>query len=180
MINWGDVGGMLGAFAGLVSALVAWRALQLSARISREQMGHSRQIADLQAQAGRALSKESSASAIYDAYLRCCIEYPHLTSFNTFCNSRSIKSPQRIWDAETEQTEQYLWFVSYLLHACEGILVDASDKEDWLEAIRDQLDYHWGIIEYAWEPHWRQHYSPSLNEQVQLVLQNHSRRLKHA
>lgn len=180
MSQLGDVGGVLGAAAGMVSVFIAWKAFRLSAEISREQMAHSEELSLMQDRANHALSRESSAATIYDAYLRCCIEYPQLTSYNVFCNTYGVKTPQKIWEAETKDSEQYLWFVSYLLHACEGILEDASDSEDWLKAIRDQIEYHWAVIEFAWDTHWRGHYSAKLNEQVELVLKKHPRRKRYA
>ena len=166
----GDVGGLVGGLAAVGSVFMAWRTVKLSSNIAHEQSESAKALASAEADRAKALSKETSASAIYDAYLRCCIEYPHLTSFNVFRTTTGVMSAQAVWDAETKETEQYLWFVSYLLHACEGILVDASDKEDWMKAIRDQLGYHRSLIEFAWQPYWRAHYSDELDKQVQSLL----------
>jgi len=107
------------------------------------------------------LVASQTANETYNDYLRLCIQYPELSSYDVAKKRFKFSSPSYVRAACTIDTERYLWFVSYLLNACERIILDSKDGSDWHDVIWDQLDYHKPILTEMRNV-WASHYYPAL------------------
>jgi hypothetical protein len=94
-------------------------------------------VAAFQLRATRLEARRSMAHQIYKDYLKLAFENPQFSAA-----SYPKKSPRFITiSKQSEEYEQYEFFVSNLLFACEGILEVCQDRE-WIAAIRTQFAYH--------------------------------------
>ena len=106
--------------------------------------------AQLKSQSGQLKSqREATVLGIYRQYLDLAVRYPQYAQPNY-----TELSKHRGSDLYT----QYEWFVSSMLYACEAALDLFSDRQDWMEGIKEQLRYH---LEYLnttdftdYEKHW--------------------------
>ncbi len=74
--------------------------------------------------------RETVAKTTYREYLKLCVERPNLASGKVEKENNS-----REW-------EQYKWFVSLLIWACEEVVEYAPHDEVWLANITLELGYH--------------------------------------
>jgi hypothetical protein len=89
--------------------------------------------------------------------------------------SLHLKRPhfQGIFQRITPESEQSLWFLSYVLFAMEQLVLSNRRwfglDSAWRANVEDQLGYHADLLRVAW-PEWREHYSPKMDEIVRTVL----------
>ena len=82
--------------------------------------------------ASKRSQREATASELCGSYLELAVEYPLLA-----------KADDSLFkDTNSQEFEQYEWFVSVMLHACERILDLAPEDEVWRKAIQAQITYH--------------------------------------
>ena len=134
------------------------------------------------ARRGAATARTQSALAIYHDYLRLCVEHPTMASFEATASLPNFPSLDKLEDARTPDSERYLWFVSFMLSACENIRFSDEYDREWERAITDQLTYHEGPLRVLWVDNWEHHYSPQLNALVRMALPGlaHSKRIQEA
>ena len=122
------------------------------------------------ARRGAVTAKTQSALAIYHDYLRLCVEHPMMASFEAASSIPNFPSLDELEDACTEDSERYLWFVSFMLSACENIRFSDDYDNDWKRAIADQITFHEGPLRVLWVGNWEHHYSEKLDELVREAL----------
>lgn len=76
-------------------------------------------------------SHTQNSIALYQQYLELCIEHPHF--------AKGLDKPTQ---KNCPQYEQYLWFVSAMLHCFEQVLLSSSDDPQWVNTISEQLAKH--------------------------------------
>jgi hypothetical protein len=81
--------------------------------------------------------RETIAKTLYREYLKIALERPKFANPGL----ANIDFRKRTFDGSQETFEQYEWFVSYMLHACEEVL-RISDSDGWKSAIKRQVSYH--------------------------------------
>jgi hypothetical protein len=111
--SWSDFGTLIGGIAAAVGVFIASAAAG---------------FAWGQITAGKQAQRESFARQTYANYLQLAIQYPAYASGGQ--------------PGDEEAFEQYEWFVSYMLNACEHVLLFVSGSEDWRACVRSQLSYH--------------------------------------
>ena len=112
--NWGDMATVLGAVASLVGASIAVVAATYAKRQIHE---------------GRRVQAETLAQQVYSSYLLKAFEHPKLA--------------MGLQDAiELAGPQQYKWFISYMLNACEGIVTSLPGDALWESCAKTQLRYH--------------------------------------
>jgi hypothetical protein len=104
----------------------------------------------------------ASAYRTYDEYIRLCMENPELASFEIAKKYLGFKSAEDLWNAETKESERYLWFVVGMLQAFERIMKDAPDAGDWEKALIEQVRYHEPTFRAYWQTQWKHEYHPKL------------------
>lgn len=95
-------------------------------------------------------AKETDAYRVYTEYLKLCIEYPHISSSDLALKTLSLSDFQAIEKENRPETEQYLWFISYMMTACEKIFDALPERVDWRKAIRMQISYHQATLKVVW------------------------------
>jgi Uri superfamily endonuclease len=133
--SWADVGTLVGGFAAAIGIVVGL----IAAGFAFGQMAAAKQS-----------QREAIARGIYSNYLQLAMENP------SFARGSQ--------PAEDLEFERYEWFVSYMLNACEHILLFVSDKSGWEQCVAAQLSYH---VEYLTKNKWfvenaANHYSSEL------------------
>lgn len=149
--EWSPIAGVIGGFATGIAAAFAGGALWYA----RTQIKSNRQVA-----------LEQEAQSVYSEYLRLCIEYPEFSSATLAKKKLKIDSFADISNLLTEDSERYLWFVSYMLSACEKIRLTCPDDCDWEATIRSQISYHGSTLLEIWKD-MEKHYSPELRSLVE-------------
>jgi hypothetical protein len=113
----------------------------------------------IQVHRNRAFQKENTAKGVYRDYLKMAVENPILADGDL----KQIKDGKRM--------EQYRWFVSYLLWACEEIITFAPNDPQWKEDVESQLGYH---LEYLSGDEFRAHelsfYSTVLQDLIKSLI----------
>lgn len=79
-----------------------------------------------QIEEGRKIQSEILARQTYSSYLLKALEHPD------FASGRAI----------TRDFEKYEWFVSYMLNACEGIILHLPKDKYWESCVKSQLENH--------------------------------------
>jgi len=133
--NWADFGTLIGGTAAAVGVFIA----SVAAGFAWGQIT-----------AGKQAQRESFARQTYADYLQLAIQYPSYASGNR--------------PGDKEAFERYEWFVSYMLNACEHVLLFVTGSEQWRACVRSQLSYH---RDYLCKNKWfmenaRSHYSADL------------------
>jgi hypothetical protein len=133
--SWADLGTLVGGIATAIAALAAFFAAG---------------FAYWQIRAGREAQRETVARQTYGDYLKLAIQYPDFASGSQ--------------PADALKFEQHEWFVSYMLNACEHILLFAAHSREWRHCVRAQLGYHRPYLcENDWfRANFRSHYSRAL------------------
>jgi hypothetical protein len=108
----------------------------------------------IQMQRNRNFQKENTAKAVYRDYLRMATDNP------TLANGNYSKIPE-------EKREQYKWFVSYFLWACEEVINFAPRDPQWHEDIADQIKYH---EEYLCSKEFRDQELPFYSSELQRLI----------
>jgi hypothetical protein len=116
-------------------------------------------------------ASEASAYRTYDEYTRLCMENPELASFDVAKKYLGFKSAKELWDAQTKESERYLWFVVLMLQAFERIMKDAPDAGDWEKPLIEQIQYHQPTFRAYWVTKWRDEYHPKLVALVDRALE---------
>jgi hypothetical protein len=155
---WSPVAAVVGGFATGIAAAFAGGALWFARN---------------QIQSNSAVAREQDAQAVYSDYLKLCIEYPELSSATLAAKHLPSRTLANLTKQLTPESEQYLWFVSYMLSACEKILLTCPDDEEWLSAVQAQVSYHKSALAEAW-PDISSHYHKSLRDIVEDVLSDGS------
>jgi hypothetical protein len=113
------------------------------------------------------IAQTQSAVSIYHDYLRMCVEYPMFASYEAAKRIDGFPSLSNLEDAVTPDSERYLWFVSFMLSACDNIIYsDDYDANDWERAILAQIEYHEAPLARLWPEHWEHEYSPRLRKLI--------------
>ena len=89
-------------------------------------------------------SHEATAKEIWMQYHLYALQYPKLA------NPDSSKLDYEKWEYEgdTAQFDDYAWFVSFMLLACDELLRlrgDATDW-DWEQIVKNNIGFHWDFI----------------------------------
>ncbi len=111
--SWADVGSLIGGLSAAIGLIIASIAACL---------GY------IQIRAGKETQREAVARQTYNEYLKLAIQYPNLAAGNQ--------------PTDPLEFESYEWFVSYMLNACEQILLFEPNSPEWQFCVRAQLDYH--------------------------------------
>lgn len=158
--QWGLVTSMVSAIAGVASVMVAAHTIRKSGealkaqreqdrQAAAEQAAHTVRLVELEGDILRASNFETTAHETYNHYLTLCIERPELTSWLLAKKSFGFTTPRQVFDQGTVESERYLWFVSYMLNACERIVLATEGSEGaaaWIEVVRSQLSYHKSVL----------------------------------
>jgi hypothetical protein len=115
--TWADFGTAIGGVATAIGVRIAL----IAAKIAYDQFLDSKEN-----------QQEATAQQIYSNYLALAIEYPAFTQG---------KQPN-----EPFQSEQYQWFVSYMLVACEHILDLFPEDPEWIQCIEGKIEYYNGYL----------------------------------
>lgn len=152
-------------FATVVSAIVAACALAVGAVSLR-----------LIARQTKEASRSAQRTTAFDAhkeYLRFCIEHPQLSSSYMMLKFIKKRSFSGILDQGTIETEQALWFLSYVLFAMEQLATSWCHEGEidpaWEATVIDQLSYHAALLIEVW-PAWKGHYGPDMDRLVALAI----------
>ena len=135
--------------------------------------GFSLLLVWLQIHRGASVSREVAAFDAHKEYICLCIEYPHLSSSFMMKRHLGIDSFYGILENSSPETEQALWFFSYVLFAMEQLILTSGrwngDDPAWRRTVVDQLSYHGELLLSVW-PEWQSHYSEKMNEVVIAAL----------
>ncbi|GHB35699.1 hypothetical protein GCM10007094_26620 [Pseudovibrio japonicus] len=105
----------------------------------------------------RLIQREAVANQIYAEYLKLAVQNPDWASGKMPSNDREF--------------EQYEWFASYMLNACEQMLEVLPKSQAWRNCVRDQLRYH---REYLSQNEWfcsggQSHYGGKMADALRAV-----------
>jgi hypothetical protein len=140
--DWGNVANLMMALAAIAALLYAF----VEVRSARDD------------------SHEATAKEIWMQYHLYALQYPKLA------NPDSSKLDYEKWEYEgdTAQFDDYTWFVSFMLLACDELLRlrgDATDW-DWGQIVKNNIGFHWDFIKSpAFE--FREVISPRLRQQIE-------------
>jgi hypothetical protein len=151
---WSPTAQVVGGFATGVAAAFGGIALW----IARNQIKSAGDVA-----------REQDAYRVYTEYLKLCIEYPHLSSSEMAKKYLNISSFVDIDKALTTESEKYLWFISYMMTACEKIYDALPNRSDWKSAVKAQIAYHSDALKHMW-PLMKIHYKRGFVNLVSEVL----------
>jgi hypothetical protein len=128
----------------------------------------------LQTRQNTLVSNQLSALESQKSYIRLSIEYPHFSSSLMMSKHLKLNTFKGILDICKPETEQALWFISYVLFAMEQEILTYSRRGavdgSWRYLVEDQLGYHAQLLEEIW-PAWRSMYSQEMDQIVKFVLQ---------
>jgi hypothetical protein len=155
---WSPVAAVIGGFATGIAAAFAGGALWYARN---------------QIQSNSAVAREQDAQSVYSEYLKLCIEYPELSSATLAVKTLPSKTFAGLAKQLTTESERYLWFVSYMLSACEKIILTCPDDIEWDSTVRAQISYHKSSLGEAWSEI-RTHYHKSLRDIVEDELSDGS------
>ncbi len=110
-------------------------------------------------------TREVRATEAYDAYLKLCVEKPEFSSTTAF-QKRFNRAPNPDAATNSNEDEQYLWFVSVMLNAGEQIILSAPKSQEWQSSLISQMSYHKTTLKLVWGD-WKRHYSQQLQKLVQ-------------
>ena len=118
----------------------------------------------------RGVSRQTRAHALYNDYLKRCLEHPELASHNAFVGSYGADRTFTFdpYQFEGVEAEKYQWFIALMLTAMEEIVGIKGADRGWRAVVRDQVSYHGGYFQSAW-PSIRDGYSPRLQAIVDSV-----------
>ena len=121
----------------------------------------------------RRIAQESEAQQSYNEYLKLCIQYPQLSSTAVAVKALGFSDLASEISKETVESEQYVWFASYMLNACEKILLAVDKDGPWRSALKAQIGYHAELLSLEWSK-WSIHYSNDMDELVTEALKEHA------
>lgn len=147
----GGFSGVLAAAFALIAIPVAWWQISSNTRIVRETV----------------------AMETYREYLRLAFENPQYSGAAIAARTIGLVGGGFDWDLATreectalwngiegkltEESEKYLWFLSFLLSSCEKIVDHATKSDGWTRTIKDQLRYHFSSLDALWN-NWEGHF----------------------
>lgn len=148
----------LGGFSGVLAAAFALIAIP---------------IAWWQVSSNTRLARETVAMESYTEYLKLAFENPKYSGAAIAARTIGLVGSDFDWDLASreactalwndiedklaEDSEKYLWFLSFLLSSCEKIADHAPESEGWTRTIKDQLRYHFSSLDALWGK-WEGHY----------------------
>jgi hypothetical protein len=119
-------------------------------------------LAWAQITSARKIAREALARQTYSEYLKLAMEHPEFSSGL----KQTVPPSDRLF-------EQYEWFVSYMLNACEGILLYVSTVKkasDWTGTIVTQVEYHKDYFESStW---FQESYEAHYEERLRKIIEN--------
>jgi hypothetical protein len=118
----------IGDIAGWVAAVAAILGLWFA--------GAQLQSAKDQIQSARDIQREATANDIWMNYEQRGLEYPKYA--NPELSVLDYK--QKTLDGDRQKFYEYEWFVSFMLLACDAVLL--LDSRGWEEVVEDNLRYH--------------------------------------
>lgn len=134
---------VIGAMAGCIAILIAKFGTIIGVRQIRS--AHTAQ-------------REVLARQIYYDYLKLCVAEPIFAS-GQWKNCKDI--PEAI------AFEKYEWFVTVMLTACESILLHVAQDDEWIKAIKCQLEYH---KDYIRSEDFREKLAPTYSTKLRNLL----------
>jgi hypothetical protein len=109
----------------------------------------------------------AAALSAYADYLRFSVEHPELGSRSMASGRLNLPPAGEVWDAETTDSERYLWHVAYTLHVLDRVKSLASDYD---VSIEKHLKYHAAILRECWDSHWAKECSNGIGTIVKKVI----------
>jgi hypothetical protein len=117
----------------------------------------------------REINRETNALQTHREYLKLCIEYPHLSCSIIFQEDNPEIELDKITKYITRETEQYLWFISFMLNTYEQIFLMYPKNSEWRSSISSNIEYHMPVIKEIWHEV-GEHYNPRFQEFVSSIM----------
>lgn len=115
------------------------------------------------------MSASAAAIAAIDEhgrYLAYCSEHPDIATWSMAKKVHKLPAPAKVWDAETEASERYLWHVARTMFVMDRLLQAAPQYEP---SVRKHLGHHKEILAEYWK-HWQPECSKKLARLVKQVV----------
>ncbi len=87
---------------------------------------------------GRVSQREATAKEVWRDYELLGLQHPDLA----LPDSGDCDADAEAFQGSREKFKKYRWYVSFMLLACEEILLCTRNREDWLSAIERQIRRH--------------------------------------
>jgi hypothetical protein len=111
-------------------------------------------------------SHEATAKEIWMWYHLYALEYPKLA----YPDSSKLDYEKGEYEGDTEQFNDYTWFVSFMLLTCDELLRLRGDATDWNweQVVKNNIGFHWDFINSpAFE--FGEVISPRLRQQIEEI-----------
>ena len=118
-----------------------------------------------------ASARETDAQQTFNDYIKICLQYPEISSDEIALKHLGRENFHGILEEYSAESERYLWFLSFVLHASEKILTSGDAAKAWRIKIDGQLSYHKKALRAVW-PEWQSHYSAFLQSKVEAVIEH--------
>lgn len=148
---------VVGGFATAIALAVgAWSLVLISRQTSRASL----------------MSRETIALDAHKGYILLSLQNPNLSSSYMMSKHLKIKDFAVLFTGKpTDQGEEALWFMSYVLFAMSQIIAAMPDDAYWMNLVKAQLGYHRSLVEASW-PYWGEMYNPPMRDIIQEVIRN--------
>lgn len=129
-------------------------------------------IAVAQLRANNKLASENFARQMWTDYLKCGFQHPEFGEVRFALKHFGLADAKSLVSDLTLPSQQYLWFLTVVLDACENIAIHLPLKT-WEQTLLAQLRFHKDALAEIWaigDDPWQQYYTPTLDKLVQRVL----------